>query len=165
MIKIIYSVFVGILIALFVGVGIDAFYQAPEYPEPPSRMMELENSMYSKPETGPNESPELTQLRADYDKVNEEYQSARETYSRNVSIIALVAAILVLVVSLLLIQKIALIADGLMLGGLFTTLYSIIRGFESGDSRFRFLVIAVGLAVAITLGYIKFVRPLEAKST
>jgi hypothetical protein len=56
-----------------------------------------------------------------------------------------------------------MMADGILLGGVFTAAYSIIRGLMSEDSRFRFLIVAVGLAIALILGYLKFIRPKENK--
>ena len=163
MLKVIYSVVVGLLIVLFVGVGIDAFYPTPDYPEYPKALQTAENTRAVRDEPAQAEEEKLQTLRAEYDETIKADQQKREIYSRNVSIVALLSAILVLGASLLLMNKLAVIADGLMMGGLFTTFYSIVRGFEAGDSRFRFLVITIGLAVAIGLGYIKFVKPMEAK--
>ena len=36
--KIIYTLFIGILFAALVGVGISAFYESPKYPDYPSRL-------------------------------------------------------------------------------------------------------------------------------
>jgi hypothetical protein len=55
-----------------------------------------------------------------------------------------------------------MIADGILLGGVFTTMYSIIRGLMSEDSQFRFLIVVIGLGIALALGYIKFIRPRES---
>ena len=52
-----------------------------------------------------------------------------------------------------------MIADGILLGGVFVTAYGIIRGLMSDSSEFRFLIITIGLIVALVLGYIKFIRP------
>jgi len=80
-------------------------------------------------------------------------------YHRNVSIISLVASIIILILSLTLLSKIKMIADGILLGGVFTTIYAIIQGLMSDSSQFRFLVVTVGLIIAFVLGYIKFIRP------
>jgi len=64
-----------------------------------------------------------------------------------------------LIFSLTLLSKIKMIADGILLGGVFTTAYGIIRGLMSDSSRFRFFIIAVGLLIAFVLGYLKFIRP------
>lgn len=37
-IKIIYTIFIGVLFAIFVGVGIDAFYPYPKEPDYPAEL-------------------------------------------------------------------------------------------------------------------------------
>jgi hypothetical protein len=81
------------------------------------------------------------------------------TYNRNVSLLTLVAAVLLLAIGLTIFRATALMADGLTLGAVFTLSYSIVRGFGTDDNSFRFLVVTAGLAVALVLGYVKFVRP------
>jgi hypothetical protein len=63
-----------------------------------------------------------------------------------------------LIISLTLFKKILLIADGVLLGSVFTLIYGIIRGFNSGNNIFRFIVVSIGLAVSLFLGYIKFIK-------
>jgi len=151
--KLIYTLFLGLLVALFVGLGIDAFYdglKAPDYP------MSIETAKPDCPE-----NPEIKATREKYEAEQKIYQQEFKSYSRNVSMIALVAAIIILVASLTLFSKIKMIADGILLGGVFTTAYSIIRVLMSEDSKFRFLIVTIGLIIALVLGYIKFVRPKE----
>jgi len=69
-----------------------------------------------------------------------------------------------LVLSLTVLHKIEILTDGFLLGGLLTLLYAIVRGFGSDDNKFRFLMVTVGLIVALILGYIKFIRPKAASS-
>jgi len=91
-------------------------------------------------------------------KDQEKFTEENKIYSRNVSIISLIAAIIILILSLTLLNKIEMIADGLLLGGVFTTLYSIMRGLMSENSQFRFFIVTIGLIIAFVLGYIKFIR-------
>lgn len=156
-IRIVYSLFIGVLLATFVGVGIAAFYPAPERPEYPVEL--------SIPQTkAQEESPEIRTQRIEQEKKQRDFQKLDEKYNKNVSIIAVVAAIIVLVVSLTLLRHILIIADGLLLGGVFTLIYSIIRGFVTNDNQFRFVVVTIGLITALTLGYLKFVKTKEKKS-
>jgi len=152
-IKLFYTIFLALLIALFVGFGIDTFYSSPEPPEYPSRLEVLkpDNTMSDEDRTAFEE----------YDQAQKQYQEKSKIYNRNVSIIALVAAIIILILSLTFLSKIKMIADGILLGGILTTAYGIIRGLMSDSSRFRFFVIAIGLLIAVVLGYIKFIRPKE----
>ena len=150
-IKLIYTLFLALLVALFVGLGIDAFYPGPEIPDYP---IELE---MTKPNC--DETIEQKTIREEYVQSQKTYIEESKPYNRNVSIISLVAAIIILVLSLTLLAKINMIADGILLGGVFATAYSIIRGLMSENSQFRFIIVVIGLAIALTLGYIKFIRP------
>jgi hypothetical protein len=155
MLKIVYTFFLGLLLALFVGLGIATFYpgpKAPEYPVP----------TISTRDNGPSDD----QLKAerDFSEKQRQYQDAYQSYNRNVSVIAVVAAVILMVVSLVFEQRIKIIADGVLLGGLFLVLYSIGRGFASEDTKYTFAVVAVGVAVALYLGYHRFLRvPAPAK--
>jgi hypothetical protein len=157
MLKLIYTLFLGLLVALFVGLGIDAFYPGPEMPVYP---IALEQDM-AKFGCQVTEEQKAEQLK--YDQAMKEYNEKSKPYNRNVSIIALTFAILFMIASLTLFSKIKILADGILLGGVFLVIYSIIRGMMSQDSMFRFLIVTVGLLIALILGYIKFIRPKENK--
>ncbi len=154
-IKFIYTIFIALLIALFVGLGISTFYPGPKSPRYPS---ELE---YETKSADCEETVEHKTLREGYDKAQLAFEEEYKVYNRNVSIISLVAAIVILVSSLTLLSKIKMISDGILLGGVFTTIYSIIRVLMSENSRFRFIIVAIGLIIALILGYIKFIREKE----
>lgn len=154
-IRLLYSLFISVLIALFVGVGIATFYPGPKRPEYPIELSTLPTKEAA--------SPEAREKSIAFEKENRDFQELNKIYARNVSIVSLSAAIIILVISLTLFRRILMIADGLMLGGLFTLVYSIARGFETQDNKYRFIVVTVGLIIALVLGYIKFVKPQEAK--
>ena len=157
LLKLFYTLFLGLLVALFVGLGIDAFYPGPKAPDYP---VALEQDM-SKFGCQMSEEQKAEQVK--YDQTMRDFQEKSKPYNRNVSIISLAFAIVILIISLTLFSKIKMMADGILLGGVFTAAYSIIRGLMSEDSRFRFLIVAVGLLIALILGYLKFIRPKENK--
>jgi hypothetical protein len=97
-----------------------------------------------------------------YDKEQKDFQLQSKNYNRNVSIIALVASIVVVIASLTFFKTLLLIADGLLLGGVLTLLYSVIRGFDTDDNMFRFIVVSIGLLISLVLGYVKFIQPSKA---
>ncbi len=152
-IKFIYTLFLALLIALFVGLGIDTFYPGPETPKYPLELDQVKQ--------GCEETIEQQTLRKEFNEAQEKFMEELKPYNRNVSIISLVASIIILVSSLTLLAKIKMIADGILLGGVFTTMYGIMRGLMSESSYFRFLIVVVGLIIALGLGYIKFIRPKE----
>lgn len=160
LLRYVYIVFLGIILAVFVGVGIAAFYIAPKYPEYPSK---LQRPYPPDPQKDATLSAEFQKEQEKYDATYKDFQKKNELYSKNVSIIALVFAVIFLIFSLLFANKLLLIADGMLLGGVLTLLYSIVRGFESGDEKFRFVVVSIGLVIALILGYLKFIKTSLAK--
>lgn len=153
LIKIIYTLFLALLVAFFVGLGIDAFYPGPKAPQYP---MELDQV---KP--GCEETLEQQTTKKEFNQSQNKFMEDSKSYNRNVSIISLVASIIILIVSLTLLSKIKMIADGILLGGVFAVIYSIARGLMCDSSQFRFLIVSVGLIIAFVLGYVKFIRQKE----
>ena len=156
LIKYVYIVFLGLILATFVGVGIAAFYKGPVYPDTPLSLK------YSRPypeSTTATPSADYIKEQEAFDQKSKDFQKTLENYNRNVSMISVGFAILMLILSLTFFKKILVIADGLLLGGVLTLAYSIVRGFSSNDDIYRFLVVAVGLGTALVLGYLKFVAP------
>ena len=156
LIKYVYIVFLGLILATFVGVGIAAFYKGPTYPETPVSLK------YSRPypeSTLAPPSADYVKEQESFDAKSKQFQTSMENYNRYVSMIALGFSVVMMVVSLAFFKKIAIIADGVLLGGVLTLGYSIVRGFNSNDDIYRFLVVGAGLITAMVLGYLKFVKP------
>lgn len=156
MLKLIYALFLGLLLATFVGVGVATFYHAPKYPDYPP---ELEQTTPGQPST--SDQKLIDQKNRDDQK---KYQADSTRYNRNASTIVLAFAIIFLALGLLLAHRIDIIADGLVLGGIFSLLYSIGRGFASDDVTYQFIVVSVAVVIALVLGYLKFIKP-SAKQT
>lgn len=156
LIKYVYIVFLGLILATFVGVGIAAFYKGPAYPETPATLK------YARPYPESNiatPSADYIKEQEAFDARSKEFQKQSDTYNRYVSMIALGFAVVMLIVSLAFFKKIPVIADGVLLGGVLTLAYSIVRGFNTNDDIYRFLVVGAGLITAMVLGYLKFVAP------
>lgn len=152
MIKYIYTFFLAIILVTFVGVGISAFYKSPERPEYPIGIA------YPLTDEKSTDSAQMREKQIEYEKESRAFQKQDESYNKNVSTIAVAASLLILVLSISLLSKISFISDGLLLGGVFTLGYAIVRGFGAGDEMFRFIVVSIGLFVAIFLGYWRFVK-------
>lgn len=150
MIRYIYTFFVGLFLAIFIGMGIAVFYAAPTPPESPM--------FYGKELT-----PQEQQQQKAFDVKQKTYEKKLQHYNRNASVIILSSAVLALALSLLIVGKLGVIADGLLLGGIFTLLYGVGRGMATDSNKFRFVVAAIGLGATIVLGYIKFSRPQNEK--
>lgn len=151
----IYSLFLGVVLALFVGLGINTFYPGPQAPEYPTSINQLENE--KTPE-------EITKEEREYSAKQDEYQKNVQDYSLNVSIITIVIAVGLLATSLFISNRQKIIANGVLLGGLFTLLYSLIRGMISGDSKFLFIIVTIALGVVLYLGYRRFSLPDDSRA-
>ncbi len=148
MLKIIYTLFLGLLIALFVGTGIEAFYPSPKAPEMPI------SSQYSNKDMDQKEKE--TDKKFQEDQKN--YLNDFRNYSQKVFIIALISSVIILIISMIFASLLKELADGVLLGGVFTLLYSIIRAIMSENSQYRFIAVSIGLIIAIFLGYLKFIK-------
>lgn len=153
--KLFYSLFLGILLAIFVGVGINTFYPGPPAPEYPTELNYTEKQLTTKQQ----------RIQKAYDIKINQYNKNMQPYNRNVSIMALTAAVILLVISLVFEKRMKIISDGVILGGLFTLLYSLGRGFASSDSKYVFVVVSICLVAVLYLGYHRFVRPHTPKPT
>ena len=154
MLRFIYVFLLGIFLAFFVGLGIEAFYPSPKYPEPPRELdcAKVDSGGYTAHQQ---------KISDEYDQKIKDYQEKQNIHGRNTSIIAVVLSVIYMVLSLTILARTSIFSDGFLLGSLFTLLYGIIRGFECSDNKFRFLIVTVGLIIAMVLGYIKFVRKKE----
>jgi hypothetical protein len=147
--RIVYTFFLGVMLALFAGLGIRTFYAPPEMPEFPVEL--------SVPQSG-EPTPEQVQQQREFEQEQRAFQDELEVYNRNVSIASTVSAVAMLVLSLLLEKKNRVITNGIMLGGLFTLLYAVGRGLVSGDATTTFITVTIGLGVVLFLGYRRFVQ-------
>jgi len=147
MIRHIYSLFVGLLLATFVGVGIATFWPAPTMPTMPSFL-----------EFGKADSltAEQEAERTTFEAARTRYLADFSQYNRLVSIATITLSVALLVLGLVVGHRLELFADGLLYGGVFLLLYSIIRGFMSEIATYRFVVTSIGLVIALVLGYFRF---------
>lgn len=156
MLKFVYSFFLGLLLVVFVGMGVATFYPSPKAPEYP-RVLEAGKT--------PDEYT-AEQRTADYiyQAESKAYEQKSNGYNRNVAMIVLGAAVVLLVLGLVLESRLGLLSDGLLLGGVFTLLYSIGRSFAGENPKYSFAVVTVGVATTIIVGYVKFIKPAPKKS-
>lgn len=138
---------VGVLIAFFVGFGIQAFYPAPE---PPGERFVPTESSPEDPEGKEKKKEELA-FRA--------YQEEVSEYNRIASLLAVGIAVLILSAVLLLRRiRIPAIRDGVALGGVLTLFYGLVLALQAEGDVFKFLMVALVLLVVLVAGYLRF-RP------
>ncbi len=141
MLAVIYILALGLLLAVFTEISIATFLAKPE-----SRP----NYHGNEPETPPDVR---TQREEDWEK----YSARLEVYHAKVSIFSLIFATVLLCVSLLLPARLAIICDGIMLGGVFTLVYGAGVCVMHANRLTKFFVALLSLAVVLVLGYLKFV--------
>jgi hypothetical protein len=152
--QVLYTIFLGILVAVFCGLGIDTFYPGPKTPEYPSVLQQEQYKTAPVTQT----SEELT-AQKDFDSAMRQFEKDRKPYTRNASMIAVVLAVVALALSLTVLIHWEVIANGVLLGGVFTLGYSLILGMQSDDTKFRFFLVTAAVAIAFALGYMKFIKP------
>jgi hypothetical protein len=157
--KAVYTVFLGVIIALFVGLGIRTFYAPPEVPEYPVEMI------FEKTNPTDEELAKQREVQIQQEAAFREYEEASDVYNRNVTIAALISSVTLLGLSLVVERRNRVLANGVMLGSLFTLIYSITRSFMSGNTSLSFIVVTVGLAIVLFLGYKRFFQPREKQNT
>lgn len=86
----------------------------------------------------------------------EAYQPLYSQWSIYTSVALLVLAVVVLVIALFWAEKIAVLANGLLLGGLFTLFYAVILTLDSDVSVLRFAMVTIALIIAIAVGWYRF---------
>lgn len=149
--EIIYTLFLALTIALFFGLSVQAFYTQPTEPIYPTTLQ-----INSKDSTMSNEQ---IAAQTEYDKSMKLFQKEFSIYNRNVSIITLALAIISLTIGLIFFSHIFVLSNGLLLGGLFTLVYSAIRGLMTDDAMFRLIAICASLLIVLVIGYFKFIKP------
>ncbi|HEV7952227.1 MAG TPA: hypothetical protein VGO98_02530, partial [Candidatus Saccharimonadales bacterium] len=95
--RFVYTFFLGLIIALFVGLGISVFYPAPKMPEYPHSVTPADMPMVES-----KVSAEDLQAQRDYEVAYKNYDQQSQTYHRNVSIVSLAFAVIFVIVSSLL---------------------------------------------------------------
>lgn len=161
--QLIFTFFLGLMVAAFIGIGVYTFYDPPGDPlEDPARELrdqqrEIRDARRTEGLTEEQQA-ELTRLSEEIREMEDRARQAREDWARTTSIILIVLATGVMGVSLIRADQLPVISNGLLLGGVFTMLYGTGWTLASGDSQLRFWVVAFALLVTLGLGYVRFVR-------
>ncbi len=91
-----------------------------------------------------------------------DYSSGSEaswnSYRLTTSIILLICATVVMLLSLTIANTGSVLANGALLGGLFTMIYAVGMGISAGQQWPRFVVMAAALVITVGVGWWKFSR-------
>ncbi|MBD3354500.1 hypothetical protein GF361_00785 [Candidatus Woesearchaeota archaeon] len=138
---------IAIIFALFVGYGIDTFYEAPEYEDFCNESERLRPVKLNQ--------SDMEEFNAKQNQCWEQYDAAREPYNRNVFIITLVIG-LAAVIAGSFFMKVESVSSGIMAGGVLTIIYGTLRYWGDMHKYLRFSVLTIVLIILIWIGYKKF---------
>ena len=142
-----------IVLNLFINYGVTTFYNAPKY-----------GDFCGQDEFVPREAPLMKQENgADFDsgkyekqlkaqkECNENYQTARDLYNRNVFVFLIITGIISIIVGFLITQAEA-VSLGLSFGGLLSLIIGTIRYWSAMNDYLRFIILSIALAILIWMG-------------
>jgi hypothetical protein len=158
----IFSLFLGLMSTAFVGIGVYTFHPQPtelktEIRELGHREQEIRNSRPDSELTDADRD-QIQEINRQRNELTEAAAEQRESWALSTSIILIIFSTLFLVASLVRVDRLQAISNGLLLGGIFTMLYSVGWIFTAGASIARFLVMTAALVITLGLGYMRFVR-------
>lgn len=159
----IFSFFLGLMLTAFVGIGVYTFHPPPERTDD-ARVAEIDRQQQEIRGSGPaDERPEaererLAELGRERRELEEALRLSRRGWNLSTSIVLIVFSTLLLAGSLLRPEQLPVIANGLLLGGIFSMLYGVGWVANSESSITRFVVMTVALAITIGLGWARFSR-------
>lgn len=158
----IFSVFLGLMLTAFVGIGTYTFHP------PPTTLRDTlaANRNAQQQVRGRSTDEQLTEsqradlrrLEAEHEQVLVRLDTLEKGWRRSTSIVLIVFATLAMACSLVRADELPVVSNGLLLGGVFTMLYGIGWVIQSDSTVGRFAVITVALLVTLVLGYLRFVR-------
>ncbi len=158
----IFSFFLGLMLAAFVGVGVYTFHSPPEQFDSQIRdLVRQEQAIRnSRPpdELAASDRDQIREINRQRNDLADAAEKARKPWIQSTSIILMVFATLIMAVSLVRADQLPVISNGLLLGGVFTMLYGVGWIVASDKSITRFLVMTAGLLTTLGLGYLRFVR-------
>ena len=153
LIKALYIISIGLLIAAFIGFGVATFYPSPKDLEYPSDL-----SYPAKSSVQSETDAKLQQKQKEYDQKQRGWQKEISKYNQNAAVILIVLSVILLAASLVGLSKLEIIGDGVTLGGVFTLFYGIFRAIASQEAVFRFIAVGIALVIIVGLTYWRFLK-------
>lgn len=166
--QLIYSAFLGVMFAAFIGIGVWTLYPSPSrgatYYDPTTpeiRAMEAQRTELAKTDWNdmtPSQQDRFVKLDMKIQAAYEKQYSPTEQWSINTSIILIALAAVGMALSLIQSDRALVLSNGVLLGGIFTMAYGTGWAIASNTSTARFYVVAGATVATIVLGYIRLVR-------
>ncbi len=143
MLQTIYTFLLGLLTTTVVEVGIFTFYRAPESPdyEP------------ADPTLTPEEQRDRSKIEHDKHRA---FRDLSDRYYSNFALLTMAFVIIQLAIGLMFAAKLGPLADGILLGGIFSLAFGVGICFRQNCNAARFIVVLTAFVIALVLGYLKF---------
>jgi hypothetical protein len=148
-IRLLYALLIAVSVGLFVGISINSVYPGPKMPEYPS-------SNYASPSEA--DQAKYQKQQQDFDKQYKDFRSKEKNYQRNVSIIAVVGAVVIVALGLWYLRRNEIIGEGLALGGLGVGLYAVITAMVADHRIMRLVAVTILLASALLVVHRRFIE-------
>ena len=158
----IFSIFLGLMLTVFFGIGVYTFHPPPtefeDHIKELNRQEQIIKTTKKASELTVSDRDQLEEIALKRRDLIVDAEEARKPWYLSTSIILIVFSTLTLVISLARAAQFQVVSNGLLLGGVFTMLYGVGWIAFTGTSITRFLVMTAALMVTLVLGYIRFVR-------
>lgn len=169
-IELIYSVFIGVAVALFIGSGVWAIYpgpQAPTYPE-----TSYYKDTYSHfdqqgnlTEEGRKAQQEEGERYAEHDRKSRQYEKDLKSYHRMVAVLVLAPAAVSFALGIWLLKRNPVVGEGLAFGGIISSIYALSKAWSSNHRIVVFAVVSALLVMSLVLVLVKFGSTQQKKTT
>ena len=154
--------FLGVMVVALVGAGVHGFYPSPSQSD--SKLQKLDSEQKALETSQRLVGTMSSSHKAFYEKVSANLAAekkavltGRNTWIRNTILLLIAFAALVMGLSIVLAKRFRSVADGLVLGGLFTMWYCAVWSFTRSGPSTRWAVVVVAVLVTLAVGYLKFV--------
>ncbi len=161
--QIIFAIFLGLMVTAFVGVGVHTFHPSPESEfshqiRDVDRQERAIRNSKAQDELTQADRARMQELRDERNESQDARQASTRSWGRKTSILLIAFATLAMVVSLVRAERLPVISNGLLLGGVFTMIHGVGLCIATDTSIARFLVMTFALSITLVLGYVRFVR-------
>lgn len=159
----IFAVFLGIITAIVVGVGVNTFHPNPadEVRQEQLQPLYQQQGAAIVDKAGvPADQLTAQELQARIVALEAQATELEEQWAAGTSLIVIGLATVLLALAVLLarVPRTWVFSTGLLLGGIFAMLYGVALSLMAQGSVTRFGVLLLALAITCALGYLRFVR-------
>jgi hypothetical protein len=144
-IKLLYAILIAVSVVIFTSISIYSFYQPPKAPEYPTVLR------------SPVNDDKLYQNQQEtYSQTYDQFREKEKHYQGNVAIAVLPVAAIITLFGLRYMKRNEVIGEGLALGGIANSIYSVVLASMADARIIRFLGVSLLLASALLLTQQRF---------